>query len=239
MSKLKIKLADLDITIDHPSIALKRQCETYRTSLDGQGDIRIELNLEDIQKEQFIQPEPISQTTAESLTAYRQIAEHLPPYDAFILHAAVVAVGGRGYAFLAPSGTGKSTHVALWRQAFGEDVVIVNGDKPIVRRRDGVFYAYGTPWCGKEGWQTNAGGPLAGLCFLHRGKENSLTPVAGETVILELVNQVYRPREPRMLKQTLALLDGLLKTVPCYQLWCNKDLEAGQVAYKGMVRDAD
>ena len=35
--------------------------------------------------------------------------------------------------FTAQSGTGKSTHIKLWKKHFGKDVDIVNGDKPIVR----------------------------------------------------------------------------------------------------------
>ena len=58
-------------------------------------------------------------------------------YDAFLFHAAVISYAGRGFAFAAKSGTGKSTHVAQWMRALGDDVVVVNGDKPILRWRSG------------------------------------------------------------------------------------------------------
>ena len=75
----------------------------------------------------------------ESLALYRKMCTRMLEYDAFLFHAAVVSYGGRGYAFAAKSGTGKSTHVAQWMHALGARVTVVNGDKPILR------------WCGGEG----------------------------------------------------------------------------------------
>ena len=69
----------------------------------------------------------------ESLALYRKMCTRLLDYDAFLFHAAVVSYAGRGYAFAAKSGTGKSTHVAQWMHALGDRVAVVNGDKPILR----------------------------------------------------------------------------------------------------------
>ena len=73
----------------------------------------------------------------ESLALYRKICTRMLDYDAFLLHAAVVSYAGRGFAFAAKSGTGKSTHVAQWMRVLGDDVTVVNGDKPILRWRNG------------------------------------------------------------------------------------------------------
>lgn len=73
----------------------------------------------------------------ESLVLYRKICTRMLDYDAFLFHAAIVSYAGRGFAFAAKSGTGKSTHVAQWMRALGGDVTVVNGDKPILRWRTG------------------------------------------------------------------------------------------------------
>ena len=133
----------------------------------------------------------------ESLALYRKICTRMLDYDAFLLHAAVVSHAGRGFAFAAKSGTGKSTHVAQWMRALGDDVTVVNGDKPILRWRNGEaaeakdagapnettggeavevtcdqlvgeFIAYGTPYCGKENWGQNTSVPLRAVCFIER-----------------------------------------------------------------------
>lgn len=66
----------------------------------------------------------------ESLVLYRKICTRMLDYDAFLFHAAIVSYAGRGFAFAAKSGTGKSTHVAQWMRALGGDVTVVNGASP-------------------------------------------------------------------------------------------------------------
>ena len=75
---------------------------------------------------------------AEELVLLRKISLLMIQYDAFLMHAAVVSVEGRGIAFLARSGGGKSTRVCLWKRAFGDRLTIINGDKPMLRFVDNV-----------------------------------------------------------------------------------------------------
>ena len=48
------------------------------------------------------------------------------------MHGAVIEYEGNGYMFSADSGTGKTTHILLWRKFLGDKVKIVNGDKPFL-----------------------------------------------------------------------------------------------------------
>ena len=60
----------------------------------------------------------------------------------FLIHASVVAVQGKGYAFLGKSGTGKSTHSSLWLRHIGE-TELLNDDNPAVGiGDDGKVYIY-------------------------------------------------------------------------------------------------
>ena len=77
------------------------------------------------------------------------------------------------------SGTGKSTHTALWLKNFAPRASIINDDKPAIRiQKDGIF-VYGTPWSGKTDQNKNVKVPLQGIAFLERGEENSITPCGG------------------------------------------------------------
>ena len=107
-------------------------------------------------------------------------------YDAFLMHAhaAVVSVEGRGIAFLARSGGGKSTRVCLWKRAFGDRLTIINGDKPMLRFVDNALYVFGTPWNGKEGRGMNGSAPLHALCFLEKSEEVSVSLLKDENVSL-------------------------------------------------------
>ena len=69
----------------------------------------------------------------ETLAALRKIADFMPEKDCFLMHGAVVAWKDQGYLFTAPSGTGKSTHLALWKKYLGDQAEVINGDKRFLK----------------------------------------------------------------------------------------------------------
>ena len=69
----------------------------------------------------------------ETLALLRKVAEVLPEKDGFLMHGAVIQWKDKAYMFTAPSGTGKTTHIRLWRKYLGQGVSIINGDKPFIR----------------------------------------------------------------------------------------------------------
>ena len=74
----------------------------------------------------------------------------------------------RGRAFLVSgsSGTGKSTHSALWHDLY--QTPLLNGDLNLLGIRDNIPYAYGLPWCGTSGICTPKDYPLGGIIFLKQ-----------------------------------------------------------------------
>lgn len=171
---------------------------------------------------------------AERNILYQKICFGMLDYDGFLIHAAVVAVDGEAYAFTAPSGTGKSTHVGYWMQVFGSRAQIVNGDKPIIRRIDGCFYACGTPWRGKEHQGAAINVPLKALCLLERGEENVIVRATDADVIDKLFFQIPIPWEAHQVEKQIDLLNQLMKEVPIFKLSCNMSQEAAVVAYNGI-----
>ncbi|MCD8353597.1 MAG: hypothetical protein LUC47_04730 [Clostridiales bacterium] len=165
---------------------------------------------------------------------YRRAALGMLDYDGFLLHAAAVAVDGAGYVFTAPGGTGKSTHAGFWMRAFGPRAVMVNGDKPILRRIGGRFFVCGTPWRGKERLGCGEMVPLRGVCLLERGAENAISQADIDTVLDRIFCQVLLPETAEQAVQQLDLLDKLVKETPVYRLRCNLSPEAALVAYRGM-----
>lgn len=170
----------------------------------------------------------------ESFALLEQLSFSMLQYDCFLLHAAVIAVDGEAYAFTAQSGTGKSTHIAAWKKYFGDRAVIVNGDKPFLRVIDGIMYACGSPWCGKEGWQSNCMVPLKALCFLERGDTNEIHRIGQAEVIDGIFRQLRLPPDPVRMGKLLDLLDFTVCHVPCYRLQCDQSKEAVRVSYEGM-----
>lgn len=166
---------------------------------------------------------------AESYLLYRKICGEMPKYGAFLLHAAVVSLNGRGYAFSARRGVGKTTHTALWEKYF--DAAIINGDKPLVRREaDGSFTAWGTPWCGKEGKQINQSVPLAAICFLEQGRVNEITPATTADTAARLLEATLLPPTPEGRDKMAALVGAVVRDVPAFVLTCRPDELAARMA---------
>ena len=147
-----------------------------------------------------------------------------------LFHASAVSVDGQGFAFTAPSGTGKSTHAALWKWYFQDRLTYVNDDKPyLVFRGEEVFIA-GSPWMGKHGYGENVTVPLRGIAFLSQAKENVLTALPPVDAYSELMKQVFFPPTKAGTEKVLALLERAVTKVPCYHLTCTPDLSAVEVS---------
>lgn len=171
----------------------------------------------------------------ESNCLYRRLCLALVDYNAFLMHSAVIEVEGQALAFAAKSGTGKSTHIYMWRKRFGREVHIINGDKPIYRFIDGQLCACGTPWRGKENWGRNAMAPLKALCFLEQGSENHLELLSPAQVMPRLFHQLLLPKEAERMERFLALVDRMLETTPCYLLRCDMTPAAAETARQGLM----
>ncbi|MBR0258298.1 MAG: hypothetical protein IJQ58_11215 [Synergistaceae bacterium] len=173
----------------------------------------------------------------ESLAIYRKISEKMPEYDAFLFHGSCISVNGEGYIFTAPSGTGKSTHSALWRKLLGERAVMVNDDKPIIRITNGRAYAYGTPFTGKHMLGNNIHVPVKAVCVLHRSDTNHIEPSTLNGMYAEILRQTYRPYDVQALAKTLELLGMFGTMVKFYRLYCNMNLDAAEISYNAMKED--
>lgn len=230
--EVKIKIADTIINIHGQYPYLKEYCRNYITE-EAETDLEFELTKKEIQAEadKTCQNLPYLET----LAALRKIAEAMPKRNRFLMHGTVVAWKDQGFIFTAPSGTGKSTHAALWKKYLGEEVRIINGDKPILEVKEGEILAYGTPWAGKERWEENTCVKLKGICFLQRGQKNQIRKItAGEALPL-LLRQVYYPSSAEAAGKTLELLDLVLREVPLYVLQCDVSEEAVRCSFEGMA----
>ncbi len=230
-----INICDFFIKINNKYDFVQNQCSGYIVDTPQKIDFEVSIS-DELIKEEFDRSElknpPLGY--CESVCIYREICKQALIFGAFLFHSAVVDVDGESYAFAAKSGTGKSTHINLWLDYFGDRAVVVNGDKPLMKFEGDTLYAYGTPWCGKERLQQNMKSPLKALCFLQRGEQNKITKIDEKTVVNLLFQQTILPTEPDKVALLFSLLGKMVKNVPCYLLECNISKEAVEVAYNGM-----
>lgn len=156
-------------------------------------------------------------------------------YGGIMLHASAVEVDGFAYLFSAPSGMGKSTHVGMWQKLLGENRAnIINDDKPIIRKIDGVYCAFGTPFSGKHDISINKGFPVKGICFVRRGEKNSIEALPKADAVTPFLNQTVKPENMAAYAKMLDTVENLLSAVPCYSLICRADIESARLSYNKM-----
>lgn len=231
----KIKIVDTVFEIHNIYDYIFKLCKDYL--YDGDDcDFQIFPTMEKIKDErQKIEDEALfSDEYIENIAVYREICQYLLTKDAFVMHGAVVGVENKAYIFTAKSGTGKSTHIALWKKILGDKVYVINGDKPILRFVGDKLYAYGTPWCGKELWNTNTCAEVGGLCFLERAQENRITPLEPIETVNLIMKQILVPNDEEGVIKTFDLVDKMLSTVKLWKLGCNISVEAAVLSYTTM-----
>lgn len=147
-----------------------------------------------------------------------------------LFHAAVVSCQGRGYMFLGPSGTGKSTHASLWLQHI-EGTALVNDDNPVVRiGDDGRIQVYGSPWSGKTPCYRNVSYPLGAIVVLSQAPYNKIQRLSGIQAYASLVASISGKRWDAAIADGLHQTENqLASTVPVWHLECLPDAAAAQL----------
>ena len=112
---------------------------------------------------------------------------------------------------------------------------MVNDDRAFLQITASGVFAYGSPWSGKHGLDTNICLPLKGICFLRRGQENVIRQVKTEDCLGELLHQSLIPEDSHGQTQGLALENTLSQKVPLWEMACTKDPAAALVSYQAMA----
>ena len=229
------KIADLITEIPQAG-GMASRCREYLYSTEMPPDIVIH-------SEEYQNSKHRSQCTEEML-AYmgsgKQFYSKLLDYNGFYIHASTVVLDGKAYLFSGRSTAGKSTHTRLWQQVFGPAARVINDDKPALRRIDGVWYAYGTPWCGKDGINLNERAPVAGVCFMKKAPDNRIRRLTKTEALQKILGQTIRKSlSLEQLDRLLTALDDFLRTIPVYELENRPEPEAARLSYETMRAGAE
>lgn len=240
MLDFQIRLTEMPVGITAEYNETELACKGYFCEGEKEA-FHVSATEEDINKEKeyFLERNgraKISLWQLERSALYRLIAEEMIDYDRVLIHGSALAIDGNGYLFIAPSGTGKSTHTALWRKVFGERIVMVNDDKPLVRMDQDEILIYGTPWDGKHRLSNNIGVPLKGIARVYRSEENRVERLSKEEAMTRLLEQTYRSEKPLRVVKTLEMLKRISDEIPFYALYCNMEEEAAYTAYEAMTK---
>lgn len=146
-----------------------------------------------------------------------------------LIHASLVRQNGFGYAFIAKSGTGKSTQVSMWlRYLPGCD--LMNDDNPIIRIIDGKPMIYGGPWSGKTPCYRNVCTHLGAVTRIDRAEKNSverLEPIEAFASMLTSVSSMKWDIDTYEL--SCDIVSKIVETTHIYTLHCLPNKESAMI----------
>ena len=184
-------------------------------------------------------PETVRDPFLEQTVLHEKMSLALLQRDIFLMHGSALSLDDRGYLFTAPSGTGKSTHARLWRETFGDRVVMINDDKPYIiwNREEESFTLTGSPWMGKHRLGSKREAPLKGICILHQAPENRIRRLDADQAVAPVFGQVFRPAGREEMQRCLAFIGSLLDRVPVYSMGADMSPEAAELSCQAMYRE--
>ncbi len=216
-----IRIAGIEIRINALYSQTYFLCYEYLS--ESEPDFEVTITPEDLINEQAYAVEDGFQNKPwqmEAFAVYRKIVEKIIDYNAIMLHGAAIALHDAAFIFTGKSGIGKTTHIRKWLEN-NPEVIVVNGDKPILRYMDGSFFACGTPWAGKERMNTNTMIRLKSIAFMTRSEDNAIKEIDYSQAFPRLLNQMYLPKDLKKMQKTLDLLERMKDQVRFFDFHSN------------------
>lgn len=224
-----------DLFVDIPAAGgMAARCVDYQCEATRKADIVIQ---EELYRDYW---PGIDRARVCYIESGEQFYFALLAHQGLVLHSSAVEWQGKAFLFSGPCGMGKSTHTRLWQRVYGEAAQVFNDDKPALRYLDDKWFAYGTPWCGKDGINQNKKVPLAGICFLKRGEENAIRQLSPEEAVTRIISQTMRRfRKEENLLRMLTHTEQLVKDIPVFELHCKADEDAAILSSTTMKQKAE
>ena len=174
----------------------------------------------------------------ETLVIHSLVAQALASENKFIIHGSSIYVDSKdnGYIFVAPSGTGKSTHVRLLKKMYGDRINYVNDDKPFISVSKDVFELYGSPWNGKEHLGNNLKAQLRGVFVVSRSNTNKVGKLSPKEAIKHLIKQLHIPLGIEEAGNATNALIKLCESLPVCLLEVNMEDDAARVSFDIMSK---
>ena len=148
-----------------------------------------------------------------------------------LLHASSIQFNNEGIIFSAPSGTGKSTHSALWEQYY--NACVINDDTPALKLFDNHIMVCGTPWSGSLGKHSNISATLKAIVILEQYPENCIRKLTEKESITSLIPRFMLPYHNKKLMETaMEYINHIVKSTPVYLLKCRPDREAAELVHR-------
>ena len=145
--------------------------------------------------------------------------------NAVVLHCSYIVHDDEAILFTAPSGTGKSTQAGLWEKY--KKSTIVNGDRAIIKKVDGKYYAFGMPICGSSDICLDERTPIRAIVNLSKSTENFIEEIGLKERTKKLISEItINFFNNEYVDKAFDIICDIASNVDMYYLACTKDVNA-------------
>lgn len=145
----------------------------------------------------------------------------------YAIHSASLRYRDKAWLFSASSGTGKSTHVNLWKELYGTEAL--NGDLNLLAIEDGRPVVHGIPWCGTSEIFVRETVPLGGIILLKRDGNDAVEELPPDKQALMVMQRFISPIwTGAQLENSAAFAQQISKQILICRLHCTKNPSAAQ-----------
>lgn len=164
--------------------------------------------------------------TIEKILDISELEILLSQIDVVSLHSSLVQLpDGRAILFTAPSGTGKSTQAELWEKY--RNTVTINGDRSMIRKQNGIWEAYGSPFAGSSGIYRNMSAPIALIVVLRQAVQNKIYRIPTGKAFRYLYSETVMPRwNETAHNRIMDVLTQIIGEIPIVMAECTPDERA-------------
>ena len=141
------------------------------------------------------------------------------------LHSVSVLYKDKAWLFSGSSGTGKSTHAALWQKYL--EAPTINGDLNLLAFENGRPVIHGIPWCGTSEIFDTKTYKLGGIVLLKQAPSDYTKELTEDEKILLVSQRLISPNWTRELFEiNVNFVEELVKDILTCRLYCTKEQSA-------------
>ena len=172
-------------------------------------------------------PENDEQTSLEVLEKRSYLSKKVTDYlfnekNVVRVHGSAVCFNDSAIIFMAPSGTGKSTHANLWEKY--ASATIINDDQPYLDINS--YEVFGSCWAGKHNKYSLNTARLKAFVILKRATTNSIKQLDKMQAVKLLYKQIIQYGNLSERVKLLECMEKFATEVPFYLLECNVSKDA-------------
>ena len=223
MIRFKIKIADVvfEVSSNYPST----RSFYYDFLCDQPADHRIIIGTNETMELNNEAPH-LDLERCERGILKSSLDEILVNYNTFPILASAISYRGFAYVFSALSGVGKSTHSRSWKHTFGDEVIIINDDRPYLKVNENGVWTYSHPQSGIHNLYTNTFSQVKAIGKIVRDSTNYVVPADGASFFPFLFQQTFTMNKPLLTSKIIFLLKQVIQRVELYEIHCNEDTDA-------------